>query len=145
MFRRFFLITDEAGRFLFLRPLFFFISSKTNEAPFLFIFKYKNIDILILTIHMNKINEATFFLFKSEKKTNEGHLKQMREGQDRETIFFYLVIYKDLLNAGKFFMTFCRLFFFFKINFFKIFLQEYHLWYPKVWIQIRTDKRSVLI
>ena len=28
---------------------------------------------------MNKINEATLFLLKSEKKTNEGHLKQMRE------------------------------------------------------------------
>ena len=29
---------------------------------------------------LNKINEATFFLFKSEIKTDEGHLKQMREG-----------------------------------------------------------------
>ena len=29
---------------------------------------------------MNKINEATFFKFKSEKKTDEGHFKQMREG-----------------------------------------------------------------
>ena len=28
---------------------------------------------------MNKINQATFFLLKSEKKTDEGHLKQMRE------------------------------------------------------------------
>ena len=28
---------------------------------------------------MSKINEATFFLFKSEKKTDEGHLKQMSE------------------------------------------------------------------
>ena len=29
---------------------------------------------------MNKINEAIFFLFKSEKKTDERHMKQMREG-----------------------------------------------------------------
>ena len=29
---------------------------------------------------MNKINEAISFLFKSDKKTDEGHLKQMREG-----------------------------------------------------------------
>ena len=34
-------------------------------------FKHKIADIM---------NEATFFLFKSEKKTDEGHLKQMREG-----------------------------------------------------------------
>ena len=45
----------------------------------------------------------------SDKKTNEGHLKQMREGL--RNIFFYLVIYKGLLNAGKFFKTFCRLLF----------------------------------
>ena len=31
-----------------------------------------------------------FFLFKSEKKTNEGHLKQMREGL--RNIFFYLAL-----------------------------------------------------
>ena len=29
---------------------------------------------------MSKINGATFFSCKSEKKTDEGHLKQMREG-----------------------------------------------------------------
>ena len=40
---------------------------------------------------MNKINEATFFLFKSEKKTDEGHLKQMREGL-RKNLFFYLAL-----------------------------------------------------
>ena len=55
---------DEAGRFLFFyspKNTFeatFFISSKTNEATFLFIL-------------------STFLLFKSEKKTDEGHLKQM--------------------------------------------------------------------
>ena len=60
-----------AGRFLFLFfisqkhdmiPLFllFFISSKTNEAPFLFML---NIKMLIYCFrHMNKINEATFFI-----------------------------------------------------------------------------------
>ena len=37
---------------------------------------------------MNKINEATF-LFKSEKKTDEGHLKQMKEGLKD---FFYLAL-----------------------------------------------------
>ena len=41
-------------------------------------FKHKNAGILILTL--KKMNETTFFLFKSEKKTDEGHLKQMREG-----------------------------------------------------------------
>ena len=35
-------------------------------------FKYKNVDILILTYEPP-------FLFKSEKKTGEGHLKQKRE------------------------------------------------------------------
>ena len=35
---------------------------------------------------MNEINEATFFLFKSEK-TDDGHLKQMREGL-RNNLFF---------------------------------------------------------
>ena len=41
---------------------------------------------------MSKINEATFFLFKSEKKTDEGHLKQMREGLRNN--FFYLALIK---------------------------------------------------
>ena len=36
-------------------------------------FKYKNV-VYELT------NEATFFLFKSVKKTDEGYLIQMREG-----------------------------------------------------------------
>ena len=34
------------------------------------------------------MNEATFFLFKSEKKTDEGHLKQMREGLRNNYLFF---------------------------------------------------------
>ena len=29
---------------------------------------------------MNEMNDANYFLFKSEKKTDEGHLKQMGEG-----------------------------------------------------------------
>ena len=45
--------------------------------------------------------------------------------------------------------NFSRLFvvcFFFKINFFKKFFQEYHLGIKKlIWIQIRTDNLSVLI
>ena len=44
---------------------------------------------------MNKINEATFFLFKSEKKTDERHMKQMKEGL-RNYYFFYL----DLVKSG---------------------------------------------
>ena len=36
---------------------------------------------------MYKINEVTF-LFKSEKKTDEGNLKQMKEGLRNN--FFYL-------------------------------------------------------
>ena len=31
-----------------------------------------------------------FFLFKSEKKTDEGHLKQMREGLRNNLLFFSL-------------------------------------------------------
>ena len=38
---------------------------------------------------MNKINEATFFLFKSEKKTDEEHLKLISEGL-RNDYFFLL-------------------------------------------------------
>ena len=41
-------------------------------------FYHKNADILILTFEKNE--SGHFFLFKSEKKTDEGHLKQMREG-----------------------------------------------------------------
>ena len=37
---------------------------------------------------MNRINVATF-LFKSEKKTGEGHLKQMREGL-RNNLYFFI-------------------------------------------------------
>ena len=36
------------------------------------------------------MNEATFFLFKSEKKRDEGHLKQMREGLRNNQLFFSL-------------------------------------------------------
>ena len=45
---------------------------------------------------MNKINEATFFLFKSEKKTGEEHLKQMREGLRNNLLFFLFVLRKYL-------------------------------------------------
>ena len=62
-----------------MRPrILFFISLKPNEAPFVVHFKHKNVVILILTSKQK--NEATFLLLKSEKKANEGHLKQMREG-----------------------------------------------------------------
>ena len=37
---------------------------------------------------MNRINVATF-LFKSEKKTGEGHLKQMTEGL-RNNLYFFI-------------------------------------------------------
>ena len=59
-----------------MRPLFFYFSIYQNLMRQLFFvhFKLKNADIL------NKMNEGTFFLFKSEKKTDEGHLIQMREG-----------------------------------------------------------------
>ena len=68
--------TDEA-------TILFFILSKPNEAPFFVHFKHKNVDILILT------SEGTFFLFKSEKETDGGHLKQMREGlRNNYCIFF---------------------------------------------------------
>ena len=35
------------------------------------------------------MNEATFFSFKSKKKTDEGHLKQMREGLRSNLLFFF--------------------------------------------------------
>ena len=80
--------TDEAGRFLFL----FFISQKTDEATFFFFyliktqwgtffcvhFKQKNADILILTFEKNEWGHI--FFIQVWKKTDEGHLKQMREG-----------------------------------------------------------------
>ena len=47
---------------------------------------------------MNKINEATFFIFKSEKKTDEGHLKQMREGL--RIFFLFGLIMHSYLKAG---------------------------------------------
>ena len=39
---------------------------------------------------MKKINEATFF--KSGKKTDEGNLKQMREGLRTFSIIIYLAL-----------------------------------------------------
>ena len=36
------------------------------------------------------MNKGIFFLFKSEKKTDEGHLKQMREGPRNNLLFFSL-------------------------------------------------------
>ena len=43
------------------------------------------------------MNEGTFFfLFKSEKKTDEGHLKQMREGL-RGRISFARKSYRDVV------------------------------------------------
>ena len=39
---------------------------------------------------LEKMNEATFFLFKSEKKRDEGHLKQMRKGLRNNQLFFSL-------------------------------------------------------
>ena len=40
---------------------------------------------------MNKINEATlYFLFKSEKKADEGHLKQMRDrGPEKQFLYLF--------------------------------------------------------
>ena len=35
------------------------------------------------------MNEATFFLFKSEKKIDEGHLKHMREGPRNNLLLFF--------------------------------------------------------
>ena len=50
---------------------------------------------------MNKINEATFFfLFKSEKKTDEGHLKQMREGL-RNNYFFLFGLSRGYFRRGQ--------------------------------------------
>ena len=44
----------------------------------------------------------------------------------------------NLLPPGKFFMLFCHLLIFFKINFFEEFFQEYHQC-QTVWIQTRPD------
>ena len=40
---------------------------------------------------MNKIKKGTFLLFKSEKDTDEGHLKLMREGL-RNILFLFGLI-----------------------------------------------------
>ena len=42
---------------------------------------------------MNKINEATFFYSSLKKNTDEGHLKQMREGL--RNIFFVFGLIED--------------------------------------------------
>ena len=52
---------------------------------------------------MNKINEASFFLFKSEKKTDEGHWKQMRESL-RNILFIWpylLIQVKSIAECSK--------------------------------------------
>ena len=54
---------------------------------------------------MNKINEATFFLFKSEKKTDDGYLKQMREGL-RNIFLFGLSIQRVKLMLNFSIITF---------------------------------------
>ena len=72
-----------------MRPLFYFLFDQNTMRHLFFVqFKHKNADILILTFE--KMNEATFFLFKSEKKRDEGHLKQMREGLRNNLLFFSL-------------------------------------------------------
>ena len=50
---------------------------------------------------MNRINVATL-LFKSEKKTGEGHLKQMRKGLRNNLYFFYLAISCELSSLKYF-------------------------------------------
>ena len=42
------------------------------------------------------------FLFKSEKETDEGHLKQMREGLRNNIFFFCLKTIFFLLNVKKY-------------------------------------------
>ena len=93
--------TDEAGRFLFLFPknrwghflIYHFI--KYLWGPFLFILSIK---MLIFGFwHMNKINEATF-LFKSEKKTDEGRWFETDEGGHEKHFFFIWPYTKSLLH-----------------------------------------------
>ena len=54
---------------------------------------------------MNKINEATF-LFKSEKKTDEGHLKQIGEGL-RNIFLFGLISNFFLLCTNFIYISTC--------------------------------------
>ena len=68
-----------------MSPLFF--HRKLVRHIFWSILSKKNVDILILTYEYNKCHDASFFLFKSEKKTDEGHLKQMREGLRNNILF----------------------------------------------------------
>ena len=49
---------------------------------------------------MNKINEATFLLFKSEKKTDEGHLKPMREGPRNNLLFLFGQSLRDCMTEN---------------------------------------------
>ena len=61
---------------------------------------------------MKKINEATFFS-KSEKRTDEGHLKQMREGLRNNFLFLFGLIQKsnqrNTTNIFAFFMLYYSL------------------------------------
>ena len=67
---------------------FLFFISKANDASFLFIL---SIEMLIFWFwHIIEINEATFFFIQVWKKTDDGHLKQMKEGL--RNIFFYLAL-----------------------------------------------------
>ena len=55
-----------------MRPLFYFLFDQNTMRHLFFVhFKHKNADILILTFK-KKMNEATFFLFKSEKRQMRG-------------------------------------------------------------------------
>ena len=48
-------------------------------------------------------HEGQFFLFKSEKKTDEGQLKQMREAPENLFFFFFLALFIYFLPFFNFF------------------------------------------
>ena len=84
--------TNEAGRFLF----FYYPKNRWGHFFFYFIENYCGTLLFILSTkmliflfwHMNEINEATFFLFKSEKKWQMMGIWN-RWGRAWETFFFY--------------------------------------------------------
>ena len=61
---------------------------------------------------MNKINKA-IFVFKSEKRSDEGHLKQTREGLRNNFLFLFGLIQKsnqrNTTNIVAFFMLYYSL------------------------------------
>ena len=133
--------TDEAGRFLFFISqktdeatffFLFFFSLKTNEAPFLFILSTCIKMLIFWFLHTNKINEAIFFLFKSEKKTDRGIWN--RWGRAWETIYFFIWPFASFFPLSDLQIRMC-----YRKLFFLISQPKYMLWVLKRTVSTSTQ------